>query len=116
MGLLFRRVRLLTAVLPLSLGGCMSVYNNCHQYEGADLEQCSSRIHAANRSRLFVMGAALSGAGSQRAPMANGGPVGTGFLKRQYVEGMSRICVYDKLGSPYVITLGAAQLCPISVD
>lgn len=35
-----------------------------------------------------------------------------GFLKGSYVNGLNRICVYDDLGSEYVLTVGSSQLCP----
>lgn len=37
------------------------------------------------------------------------------FFKYSYVSGLNRICVYDHLGSKYVTTIPAAQLCPISI-
>jgi hypothetical protein len=40
---------------------------------------------------------------------------GVAFLERDYVSGMSRVCVYNYLGSPYIITLQAYELCPLSV-
>lgn len=40
----------------------------------------------------------------------------TAFLRTSREEGMNRICVYDALGSPYVITLKAAQICPVSTQ
>jgi hypothetical protein len=39
---------------------------------------------------------------------------GVGFLKRQYVSGMNRICIYDRLGSEVATTIGAAELCPLN--
>ncbi|MBW8744887.1 MAG: hypothetical protein JF628_11185 [Sphingomonas sp.] len=41
--------------------------------------------------------------------------VGIAFLKSQTVQGMSRICTYNRMGSPYVITIAAAEMCPISI-
>lgn len=40
---------------------------------------------------------------------------GVAFLKYSYVSGLNRICVYDYLGSQYVITIQAAQVCPVQV-
>ncbi len=36
-----------------------------------------------------------------------------GVFQRSYTEGTSKICVYDKMGSPNVITIGALELCPL---
>lgn len=47
------------------------------------------------------------------APVANR-PVG--FLKRQYMSGQNRICVYDQLGSEYAVTIGATSLCQLSLQ
>lgn len=38
----------------------------------------------------------------------------TAFLKSSYVSGTNRICIYDRLGSQVVTTIGAAQICPLS--
>ena len=35
------------------------------------------------------------------------------LLKHQYVEGLSRICIYDNIGSPFILTVNAVALCPI---
>lgn len=40
---------------------------------------------------------------------------GTAFLQSQYVSGMNRICIYDHLGSQVAITVGAAEMCPLSI-
>ena len=40
---------------------------------------------------------------------------GIAFFKYSYVSGMNRICVYDHLGSQYVITIPAAQVCPVNI-
>jgi hypothetical protein len=38
----------------------------------------------------------------------------TAFLQRQYVQGTSKICIYDRLGSPVHITIPATSLCPLT--
>lgn len=40
---------------------------------------------------------------------------GVAFFKYSYVDGLNRICVYDHLGSKYIITIPAAQVCPVSI-
>jgi hypothetical protein len=37
-----------------------------------------------------------------------------GILTDEYVQGGSRFCVYDDLGSPVTLTVNAAQVCPMS--
>ena len=38
------------------------------------------------------------------------------FFQYDYTSGMNRICDYDCLGSQHIITIGAAQLCPITIN
>lgn len=40
---------------------------------------------------------------------------GTGFLKHDYVSGLNRICVYDQVGSEVAVTVGAADVCPLTL-
>ena len=40
----------------------------------------------------------------------------TCFLKGERVSGMNKICYYDCLGSEAAITIGATQLCPLTVN
>lgn len=49
------------------------------------------------------------------APAGGGAALGVGFLKRQYVSGMNRVCIYDRLGSEVAVTVGAAELCSLSL-
>lgn len=37
----------------------------------------------------------------------------TAFYQGQYVDGMSRICIYNDMGSKYILTVGITDLCPI---
>ena len=41
----------------------------------------------------------------------NTGPAAN--LVSQSVQGGSRLCVYNRMGSPYVITLSSVDICPI---
>ena len=41
---------------------------------------------------------------------------GTGFLKGEETSGMYKICYYDCLGSEVAITIGAVELCPLSIE
>ena len=40
----------------------------------------------------------------------------TAFLVSQYVDGLSRICIYNHLGSEYIITIKAYQVCPVTIQ
>lgn len=40
---------------------------------------------------------------------------GTAFFKYSYTSGMNRVCVYDLLGSKYVYTIGAVEMCPLTI-
>lgn len=39
----------------------------------------------------------------------------TCFFKREETSGMNKICYYDCLGSLTAITIGSAQLCPLTI-
>jgi hypothetical protein len=41
---------------------------------------------------------------------------GTAFLKSEQISGMNKICYYDELGSTVAITIGATELCPLSIN
>ena len=42
---------------------------------------------------------------------------GTAFFVREVqTGGMTKQCVYDYLGSQYVITVSAASLCPLTIE
>lgn len=45
-------------------------------------------------------------------PATTSGP--KGFLKREFISGMNKVCVYNQAGSDYVLTVQAAQLCPLT--
>ncbi|CAI2932461.1 conserved protein of unknown function [Aminobacter niigataensis] len=38
------------------------------------------------------------------------------FKTGEQVSGMNKICYYDCLGSAVAITIGAVQLCPLSIN
>jgi hypothetical protein len=52
----------------------------------------------------------LQGAGSRSSPNQSGVAV----LKRSYISGKNRICVYDRVGSEDVITISATAICPLA--
>ena len=41
---------------------------------------------------------------------------GTAFFKYERVTGLTKICVYDYLGSDYAITIKSYQLCPLTIQ
>lgn len=45
---------------------------------------------------------------------APGMGVGTGFLKGERLDGITKVCVYDVLGEKKSIRVGAANLCPLT--
>ncbi len=47
---------------------------------------------------------------------AQSATAGTAFLKSQYVSGMSRICLYDHLGSTVAITIPSYSVCPLTIQ
>jgi len=38
------------------------------------------------------------------------------FSTGEQTSGMTKICYYDCLGSPAAITIGAVQLCPLTIN
>ena len=38
----------------------------------------------------------------------------TGFLAREYEDGMTKVCVYDVLGEKKALRLSSASLCPLN--
>ena len=45
---------------------------------------------------------------------APGFGTGTGFLKGNFMQGMSTVCVYDVLGEERAISLGGMGICPLT--
>jgi hypothetical protein len=40
--------------------------------------------------------------------------VGNGFLVGEYLDGMTKVCVFDVLGEKKATRVGAANLCPLT--
>lgn len=40
----------------------------------------------------------------------------TGLFKSEQASGLNKICLYEVLGSPYTINVGAAEICPLTID
>ena len=124
MGSMIKRVLVIAAILPLS--GCAAqmlqgAQNDCNAYgfrPGTDeFANCVQRDFEARRANVQRT---MASVGQQVAtPPSDNGYSGSGvtaYLRSQEVSGTSRICVYNKLGSPYVMTIGAAEMCPITVE
>lgn len=52
---------------------------------------------------------------AQQAPVGGGTAQGVAFFKTSYVSGMNRICLYNRLGSQVAYTVGATDLCPMTL-
>jgi hypothetical protein len=39
----------------------------------------------------------------------------TGFLKRHYISGKNRICVYNVLGDEYILTIKNTEYCKLTI-
>lgn len=76
---------------------------------------CGSIYSYSGTGQLEAAAAALSGVTQRGQQSGNAGrSQGVAFLKSQRVSGFNRICVYDRLGSEFVITIGSTHLCPLS--
>jgi len=60
---------------------------------------------------MAAAAALLQATRPQQVAPAAGQP--TAFFRRDYVSGFNRVCVYDRLGSEYVITIPAMNICPL---
>lgn len=40
----------------------------------------------------------------------------TGLFKSERTSGLTKICVYEVLGSPYTINVEATQICPLTIN
>lgn len=54
-------------------------------------------------------------------PMSVDGPspsmgTGTGFYKATYLDGMTRVCIYDVLGSKRGIRVSSTDICPLAQE
>lgn len=67
-----------------------------------------------------ILTASLALFSADDAPMTKIEPEGpqiaaTCFKTGERTSGMNKICYYDCLGSTYAITVGAVELCPLSI-
>ena len=73
----------------------------------------------ARRAQAFQnFGQALQNYGTVAQPSSGGSytgqSTGTAFFKREYTQGFSKICIYDRLGSVESLTIANTQLCPMT--
>lgn len=67
----------------------------------------------------LIAAAVLSGFATTSAPMTEmpSNEVAVMCMKKgEYTSGMNKICVYDCLGSDAAITIGAVELCPLTIN
>lgn len=89
---------------PLATNGAL--YSDC-------VATASARMEAKNRRTARVIGAGLGGAAS--AGQTYNAPQQQGlFFSRSYVSGMNRICIYRGPRGEEAITIGSAEICPLS--
>jgi hypothetical protein len=121
----------LAAACVLSLSGCAadmvaSARQDCAAFgfnPGSDsFAACVERAFTRRQQSLDLASAPPSPPRPSAAPAADQPParradppgVGIGFFKSQTVQGMSRICTYERISGPYVITIGANEMCPLT--
>lgn len=109
------------------LGGCAQHFMASAQKEcsafgftpgTADYANCVQQQYQAGQSNYqqrLLNASRIMNQGSSPVSHGGGSAGGTAFLRSSYVSGMNRVCQYNRMGSAYVITIGAAEMCPISV-
>jgi hypothetical protein len=86
------------------------------QRRGENCSQYSSAIAASQQQNAQMQQLGQQLLNQNRPGSTVSAPTGpVGFLKREYVSGFNKICVYDRLGSEYAMTISAVALCPMSV-
>jgi len=89
---------------------------NCSQYAGAATQL---RIQDERSSQaLGAMGTQLlknSGPTPNPNNSYGSGGAATAFKTGETTKGFNKICMYDQMGSPVVITIGATELCPLTI-
>lgn len=91
-----------------------------NQYKG----QWNSNLRAAQQRQmqqsqaLMGLGQSLMQSGTYGGTGTSSGSYGGGqtcFKQSEYTQGMNKVCQYSCTGSGHAITVGAAQLCPLTV-
>jgi len=85
------------------------------QRRGIDCSRYASTINnaAQQRQRMLNLGVQMM----QQPASSSGGarPGVTCFKQREWVSGFNKNCVYSCLGSEAVQTIGATELCPLTI-
>lgn len=110
-------MRVLVLGAALLLGGCAQQLLSAAQRDcgafgfqpGTDGYATCVQQRFGQRQAMFQN--AFATAGQSMATSSSG----SGMLVSERVEGMSRICTYQRAGGPYVMTVSAGQICPVSV-
>lgn len=117
-------------VSMLAVTGCAQQLMNSAQNQCAafglipgtmQYSQCVERQFVENRRSMQqgFANASRSMATTEISPAQarlGGGSTMTGHLVRNYVSGMNRVCIYNQGGSEAAITIGAAEMCPITMN
>lgn len=89
---------------------CSPIASNSELF--SDCVEAATAEKANNRRRVWsAVAAGLGGAASttQSEPRS-----GSSFFQRQFISGSNRVCVYRGLAGEEYLTVGAADLCPLS--
>lgn len=83
---------------------------------GSDCNKYASTLNNAVLQNQRMLGTGLML--MQQAPFSSGssGASTTCFMQREWVSGFNRNCVYSCMGGEAVQTIGATELCPISIE
>lgn len=85
---------------------------------GFQLAQTKIAERQARAAALSNLGQALSKMGAPSgSPSQSTQGISAGvtcFHRRDVISGLNKICYYDCLGSAHAVTIGAAELCPIT--
>lgn len=129
------------ALTPIILSGCAGYIANYAQGQcskrgylpaSAEYAQCVESETAAQYQGIAAAGqqmqrdAAVQQEQNRRNYEATSRPFNTpvppppaqapilpfGIFQRSYIQGTSKFCVYDKMGSPNIITIAAYEICP----
>lgn len=105
-------VSLFALLLPACVTTMPAWTVNLEQDMGAQglLRQCKysdGRIHAVNATDLCPL--TLQGNDPDMGR-------GKGFLKSEYPDGMTKVCVYNVLGGKNTLRLAVTDICPLGAD
>lgn len=114
-------VRITTlVVLACGLQGCAQQLVNAAQKDCSSFgfapgsSEYASCVQQQYAQRTNMMQAGLRQMGQTTSSQSQSvQPTSNGILQGQYVSGMSRICTYNRMGSPYVLTVKSTDLCPM---